>query len=136
MLVDVTEWLVRDANDLAGRLRPGTYKLEEGRSSVYMPRPAAFPKNTEMEAELTYVLQAGGGAGRRRRGGGGRGGGGGGFFEGVGSVAATAEAASLRVHHSFVELPDARLRAARVRSARRLLRHRRTRISPRRSASR
>src|SRR5690606_4482677 len=28
------------------------------------------------------------------------------WFEGVGNVAATAEAASLRVHHSFVELPD------------------------------
>ena len=33
--------------------------------------------------------------------------GGGAFFEGVGSVAATAEAASIRVHHSIVELPDA-----------------------------
>ena len=47
----------------------------------------------------------------RRRPGGGRGGGGGGgggaFLEGVGSVAATAEAASIRVHHSIVELPDA-----------------------------
>ena len=29
------------------------------------------------------------------------------FFEGVGSVAATAEAASIRIHHSIVELPDA-----------------------------
>ena len=64
-----------------------------------------FPKNTEMEAELTFVRNAG-----ARRPGGGRGGGGrggGGFFEGVGSVAASAEAASIRVHHSIVELPDA-----------------------------
>ncbi len=30
----------------------------------------------------------------------------GGFVEGVGSVAASAEAASIRVHHSIVELPD------------------------------
>ena len=36
--------------------------------------------------------------------------GGGRYFEGVGDVAASAEAASLRVHHSFVELPDAGFR--------------------------
>ena len=58
-----------------------------------------------MEAELTFVRQAGRRGGGRRRGGGG--GGAGAFFEGVGSVAATAEAASIRVHHSIVELPDA-----------------------------
>jgi hypothetical protein len=57
-----------------------------------------FPRNTEMEAELTFISQPGAG------GGGGRGGGG--FFEGVGSVSATSEAASVRVHTSFVELPD------------------------------
>src|SRR5688500_7611856 len=70
-----------------------------------MPGTSAFPKNTEIEAELTFARQPGAGAG-----GGGRGGGGGAagrFFEGVGSVAATAEAASIRVHHSIVELPDA-----------------------------
>jgi hypothetical protein len=105
LLVDFTEFLVRDAGEIAGRLQPGTYRFEASRSSVYMPGTANFPKNTEMEAELTFARQPGGGPG------GGRGGGGGGaagrFFEGVGSVAATAEAASLRVHHSLVELPDA-----------------------------
>ena len=49
------------------------------------------------------------------------GGGGGAFLEGVGSVAATAEAASIRVHHSIVELPDANYKP-RIRSARRLRR--------------
>ena len=105
VLVDFTEFLVRDANDLAGRLQPGSYRFEAGRSTVYMPMTNGFPKNSEMEAELTFVRNAGGAAGGGR-GGGGRGGGGG-FFEGVGSVAATAEAASIRVHHSIVELPDA-----------------------------
>ncbi|HSL71457.1 MAG TPA: zinc-dependent metalloprotease, partial [Longimicrobiales bacterium] len=57
-----------------------------------------FPKNTEMEAELTFVAQPGAGGG---------GGPTGAFFEGVGSVAATGEAATMRVHHSLVELPDA-----------------------------
>ena len=110
VLVDFTEFLVRDANEIAGRLRPGSYRFEAGRSSVYMPMTTAFPKNTELEAELTFVRQpaAAGGPGGAGPGGGGRGGAGGQFFEGVGSVAATAEAASLRVHHSIVELPDAK----------------------------
>ena len=105
LLVDYTEFLVRDANDVAGRLRPGTYRFDATRSSIYMPMTQAFPKNTEMEAELTFVRQPGAAAGGTG-GAGGRGGGAGAFFEGVGSVAASAEAASIRVHHSIVELPD------------------------------
>ena len=105
VLVDFTEFLVRDANDVAGRLRPGSYRFDAGRSTVYLPTTQGFPKNTEMEAELTFVRQPGGGGPPA---GGGRGGGGGAFLEGVASVAATGEAASIRVHHSIVELPDAR----------------------------
>jgi hypothetical protein len=104
VLVDFTDFLVRDANDLAGRLRPGTYRFEAGRSTVYLPMTMGFPKNTEMEAELTFVRQAGGVPGGGF--GGGRGGGPGAFVEGVADVAATGEAASIRVHHSIVELPD------------------------------
>ena len=104
VLVDYTEYLVRDGNDMAGRLRPGTYRFDANRSAIYMPMTLNFPKNTEMEAELTFVRQPGGAGGGR--GGGPGGGGGGAFTEGVGSVAATAEAASIRVHHSIVELPD------------------------------
>ena len=106
VLVDFTDNLVRDGNDMAGRLRPGSYRFDATRSSIYPPMTLGFPKNTEMEAELTFVRQPGAAAAP----GGGRGAGGGGagpFFEGVGSVAANAEAASLRVHHSIVELPDA-----------------------------
>jgi hypothetical protein len=101
-LIDFTDFLVRDPVDVAQRLRPGTYRFEASRSSVYMAMTKAFPKNTEVEAELTFVRQppAAGGPG-----GGGRGGPAA-FFEGVGSVAATPEAASIRVHHSIVELPD------------------------------
>ena len=97
VLVDVTDFLVRDAFNLGGQM--GGYRLENSRSSIYMPMTQNFPKNTEMEAELTFVPAAAGG-------GGGRGGAGGAFFEGVGSVAATGEAATVRVHQSFVELPD------------------------------
>ena len=97
-LVDYTDFLVRDSEEMAGRLSPGSYRFEAGRSTVHAPGLGAYPKNTEMEAELTFVRGTGAG-------GGGRGGGGGRFFEGVGSVAASPEAASIRVHHSIVELP-------------------------------
>jgi len=110
LLVDFTEYLVRDGNDMASRLRPGSYRFDAPRSSVYTPLTLGFPKNTEMEAELTFVRNAGAAGGPGGGPGGGRGGGGGAggaFLEGVGSVAATAEAASIRVHHSIVELPDA-----------------------------
>jgi len=102
VLVDMNEFLIRDATNIAPRLQPGTYRLDNSRSAVHMPGTMGFPKNTEMEVTLTFASQPGGGGG----GGGGRGGGGA-FFEGVGSVAASAEAATLRVHHSFIELPDA-----------------------------
>ena len=59
MLVDFTEYLVRDGNDIAGRLRPGPIASSATRSSIYPPMTLGFPKNTEMEAELTFVRQAG-----------------------------------------------------------------------------
>ena len=63
MLVDATEFLVRDSGDMAPRLQPGSYRFEPNRSSIYMPMTQNFPKNTEMEVELTFVRQPG----RRRR---------------------------------------------------------------------
>jgi hypothetical protein len=106
VLVDASAFLVRDNLNLAPRMRPGTYRLDESRSSIYMPATFNFPKNTELEVELTYALQqqAGppqGGAAP----GPGQNFGGGAYFEGVRDVAATGEAASVRVHHSFAELP-------------------------------
>jgi hypothetical protein len=108
VLVDLTDFLVRDSHDMAPRLRPGSYRFEASRSSIYLPMTLAFPKNSEVEAELTFVRQppAGGPGGGGGFGPPGAGGGPGAFFEGVGNVAATPEAASIRVHHSFVELPD------------------------------
>jgi len=108
VLVDATDFLVRDATNAGARLRPGSYRLDQTRSTISMPTTQNFPKNTEMEVELTFTLQpgAGGGGGGGGVGGGGRGGTGGAFLEGVGAVAATGEAVSIRVHHSLVELPD------------------------------
>src|SRR5262249_58407255 len=77
VLVDLTDFLLRDSGDISQRLTPGTYRFEASRSSIYLPMTQNFPKNTEMEAELTFARQpasGGGGRGRRR----GRPGGGGG----------------------------------------------------------
>ena len=108
VLVDATEFLVRDATNAAQRLRPGSYRVDPTRSSIYLPMTQNFPKNTEMEAELTFVVQPGvaGPAGGGGMGGPPTVGAGGAFFEGVRSVAASAEAATIRVHHSLAELPD------------------------------
>ena len=98
VLVDMTGFLMRDAVGAGNRM--GGYRLDNSRSSVYMDMTDVFPSNTELEVELTFVSGDGGGRGGR---GGGRGGG---AFEGVGSVASTGEAATIRIHHSFFELPD------------------------------
>lgn len=98
VLVDLSGFLLRDPIGAGDRMRPGTYRLDNSRSSIFMEFTDAFPTNTEMEVELTFVQQSGGGGGGF--------GGGGSSFEGVNSVAATGEAATIRLHHSFVELPD------------------------------
>jgi hypothetical protein len=96
VLVDATDFLVRDVTGMAARLRPGTFRLDPSRSAFAIPETENFPKNTEIEVELTFVRQPGEGP---------RGGSQPGWFEGVGDVAASGEAATLRAHHSFVELP-------------------------------
>ncbi|MPY89675.1 MAG: DUF5117 domain-containing protein [Luteitalea sp.] len=109
VLVDATEWLVRDGLNLEPRLRPGSYRFDETRSAIHLPGTFGFPKNTEIEVELTFVRQqaegppeGGPAPGPGPDFGGER------FFEGVADVAASDEAASVRVHHSFIELPDER----------------------------
>jgi Met-zincin/Domain of unknown function (DUF5117) len=120
VLVDATEFFVRDGEGAAGSLRPGTYRVDRTRSAVYMERTKAFPKNTEVEVTLTFSNEAGGG-GRGGAAGGpaggppaigaaagaGGGGRGGGLFSGsVASVTPSADAVTLREHYSLVELPD------------------------------
>ena len=123
VLVDATDFQLRDVTGAANSLRPGTYRLDRTRSAFYMARTKAFPKNTEVEMTLTFVNDAaggrGGGAGGPTQGpgpipengggraGGGGGGRGGGLFSGsVASVTPTAEAVTMREHVSLVELPD------------------------------
>ena len=119
VLVDATDFVLRDGHGAATSLRPGPYRVDRARSAVYMPRTKAFPKNTEIEVTLTFANDAGGGRGGFGAGpaqgppaigeGGGRSGGGrgGGLFSGtVASVTPTADSVTLREHYSLVELPD------------------------------
>jgi len=122
VLVDATDFLLRDVTGAGNSLRPGNYRLDRTRSAFYLPRTKAFPKNSEIEMTLSFVNEGAGGRGGGGGGpvqgpgpipenGGGRAGGGGGrggglFSGSVASVTPTAESVMLREHVSFVELPD------------------------------
>jgi len=117
VLVDATDFVVRDGFGAAGSLSPGAYRVDRTRSAVYMARTKTFPKNTEIEVTLTFANDAGqrggGGAGPAQgptsigEGGGRARGAPGGLFSGtVASVTPSAESVTLREHYSIVELPD------------------------------
>jgi hypothetical protein len=120
VLVDATDFFLRDVANAAGSLRPGNYRLDRTRSAFYLPNTRNFPQNTEVDMTLTFVNEptgGGGGGGGPTQGpapigqtGGGGGGGGGGFggglFSGsVGSVTPSPNEVTLREHASFVQLP-------------------------------
>jgi uncharacterized protein DUF4953/uncharacterized protein DUF5117 len=124
VLVDGTDFLLRDVTGAGNALRPGNYRVDRTRSAFYLPRIKGFPKNSEIEMTLTFVNDAAGGRGGGgggpaqgpppigegvgRGGGGGGGGRGGGLFSGsVASVTPSVEAVTMREHVSLVELPDA-----------------------------
>ena len=126
VLVDATDFMLRDVSGAGSALRPGTYRVDRTRSAFFLQNTKGFPKNTEIDVTLTFVNDATGGrgggggpvqgpppiegGGRAGGGGGGSGGGGGrggGLFSGsVASVTPAAEAVTLREHISLVELPD------------------------------
>ena len=91
VLVDATDFLLRDVMGVASRLRQnqqGNYSLDKSRSAFYLPRTKNFPLNTEIETTVTFVNNDG--------------------ISGnfVRAVTPSAEAITLRMHHSFVQLPD------------------------------
>lgn len=90
-LVDATDFLLRDAMQVANRIKSsqqGNYTLDKTRSAFYLPRTKNFPLNTELETTLTFTNSDGNT----------------GNF--VNSVTPSPEAITLRTHHSFVQLPD------------------------------
>jgi hypothetical protein len=118
VLVDATSFLLRDVYGASASLRPGTWRLDPTRSAFYLPNTRGFPKNTEVDMTVTFVMDAAGGRGGNAAGpaqgptpigvgGGTAGGGRGGLFSGtVASVTPSPDAVTLREHASFVELPD------------------------------
>jgi hypothetical protein len=82
-LIDLTPFIIRDSQGIAGRLvgsgrgaGAGGYRVDETRSVVYLPNTKNFPKNTEFEAMITFV-------------------------------GSTPDAAiTVNMHQSFVELPE------------------------------
>lgn len=91
VLVEATDFLIRDAMQVANRLRrsqQGVYVLDKNRSAMYWPRTKNFPLNTEVETTITFT-NTDGQTGNY-----------------VQSVTPSAEAITLRLHQSFVQLPD------------------------------
>lgn len=91
VLVDATEFFLSDAHGVARRLRDaqqGNYALDRNRSAIHLPRTKAFPRNTEVEATLTFTTNDRPGALLR-------------------GVAPTPDVITVREHHSFVALPEA-----------------------------
>jgi hypothetical protein len=90
ILVDATNFFLRDAHGVAERLRgarQGSYRTDESRSAFYLPRTKGFPKNSEIEVLLTLTADAETGPLVR-------------------STVPTPQAISVRQHFSLVELPD------------------------------
>ncbi|HSU27120.1 MAG TPA: zinc-dependent metalloprotease [Chitinophagaceae bacterium] len=91
VLVDATDFLLRDAMQVANRIRSnqqGNYSLDKSRSAIYLPHTKNFPLNSEFEITTTFVKNDGNTGNY------------------INAVAPSSEAITLRVHHSFVQLPD------------------------------
>ena len=89
VLVDATDFFLRDAHGVADRLREsnqGQYRLDDTRSALYPPHTKAFPKNTEVEATLTFTTDGPTGPLVRE-------------------TVPSPQSLTVREHHSLVELP-------------------------------
>ncbi|GAA5523201.1 zinc-dependent metalloprotease [Aliifodinibius salicampi] len=89
ILIDLTDFLMRDAHGVSERLKQnneGNFSVDKSRSALYEEATMNFPQNTEFESILTFTGSNPGGQ--------------------VRSVAPTSDAITVRQHHSFVELPD------------------------------
>jgi hypothetical protein len=57
VLVDATDFFLSDQQSVTRTLRntqQGNYALDKNRSAIYLPRTKVFPRNTEVEAVLTF----------------------------------------------------------------------------------
>jgi hypothetical protein len=91
VLVDATDFLLRDALQVSNTLqntKQGSYSIDDSRSSMYLERTKNFPLNTEFETTVTFANKDGKPGNY------------------VSAVTPAPESITLRMHHSFVQLPD------------------------------
>jgi hypothetical protein len=94
LLVDAAPLLTSDLMDVRGALRAqGNFALDRERSTAYLPHTRGFPRNTELEATLTFTSDNPGQA--------------------VRTHAPEGRAVTLRQHLSLVQLPDSGYRPRR-----------------------
>jgi hypothetical protein len=88
LLIDATDFLLKDTEIAAAlkRAKLGDWRQDVGRSALSFERSGAFPRNTELEATLTFVADDAAGP--------------------VRGVSPDGRTLSLRVHHSFLKLPE------------------------------
>lgn len=89
VLVDATDFVLRDSHGISRQLKAqqqGDHSVDKSRSALYFPRIKAFPRNTELEATITFTGNEPG------------------VF--LHQVAPDPYSFSVRMHHSFVALPD------------------------------
>ncbi len=91
VLVDATDFLLRDAMQVSTILqntKQGSYNIDATRSAMYLDRTKNFPLNTEFETTITFVNKDGKPGNY------------------VTTVSPVPEVITLRMHHSFIQLPD------------------------------
>jgi hypothetical protein len=90
LLVDATDFVMRDWNDISGTLtanNEGSYSIARDRSSIYAPYTKAFPQNSEIDVALTFATTGRPG-------------------QTVASIVPDPRAFTLRQHISLLALPD------------------------------
>jgi hypothetical protein len=88
VLVDATEFLLRDTHVLPilRDAKAGDWRQDTARSALHFARSGAFPRNTEIEAVLTFVSDNAPRA--------------------IAQALPDGRTMSLRVHHTFLKLPE------------------------------
>ncbi len=89
VLIDVTEFALRDTHNVARRLagaEEGSYSVDVTRSGIYLPRTKGFPDNSDIDAVITLVGEPKG--------------------DTLATVSPDASAVTVHMHHAFVRLPD------------------------------
>jgi hypothetical protein len=90
-LIDVTDFLMSDQFGVVKQLtesKQGSYKVDKDRSAIALENTKNFPRNTEIEAMLTFTTEKPA------------------EKSFVATVAPDAYAVTMREHYSFVQLPD------------------------------